>query len=625
MGYLVPTQLHPLFGAFSATLPFAGDKGQHIYVGYTVTALIVTAWFVYHRRTTGDESAKIPRGPVLFWLGCTFLFWTLTLGPYVRWAGQDTIIPGPFSLISRLPFFSGNRYPSRYGVMLMASVAILVAYALNGLLNTRGIQADSGVQSGKAPVPRPWGLARALTALALGAIVGTLFLFEHLSAPLPLSDFRIPGIYQIIAAEPGDFAILELPTGWRNGARVLGKSDELIMMQQWYQTEHEQRRLGGNTSRNPEYKFQYFTDAPLLGDLIALMNSDRDHIQAVIEPRFQTMVERNRHHAASVLGFLGVRFVIVHVEKSPELLLRFVEEALPLDLVEEWKGDDWTGAPSTIRLYRVQEDAPEAGWQTDLAAAGGTLHLAEGWSALASAPSGVRYATRESAHLLLDIPEEGGKLRVEVFGPMSPVLLLNGVPLSTHASADTETWIEAFVPTGLADQPVDRLALQFAGPTTPVTATISPPEDGITIGATEVEMERPTALAVRSAGEEVGDFAVIYVNGIDVAANERGYNLVALDTGGTVIDTAVFDTFISSTESAAMAVWLDSWPAGTIIAGAVADEASQHLGQDTIDALENLGVSGDLRGKFRWSHAFIGAAGSAPGTALESMSLIAAG
>jgi hypothetical protein len=34
------------------------------------------------------------------------------------------------------------------------------------------------------------------------------------------------------------------------------------MMQQWYQSEHGQRRLGGNTSRNPAYKFQYFTDAP---------------------------------------------------------------------------------------------------------------------------------------------------------------------------------------------------------------------------------------------------------------------------------------------------------------------------------------------------------------------------
>lgn len=39
-------------------------------------------------------------------------------------------------------------------------------------------------------------------------------------------------------------------------------------------------RLGGNTSRNPAYKFQYFSEAPLLGDLIALMNADQAHIAA---------------------------------------------------------------------------------------------------------------------------------------------------------------------------------------------------------------------------------------------------------------------------------------------------------------------------------------------------------
>jgi hypothetical protein len=32
-----------------------------------------------------------------------------------------------------------------------------------------------------------------------------------------------------------------------------------------------------------------------------------------------------------------------------------------------------------------------------------------------------------------------------------------------------------------------------------------------------------------------------------------------------------------------------------------------------------LGVSGDLRGHFRWGHAFIGQVGAAPGTAREIM------
>ena len=87
----------------------------------------------------------------------------------------------------------------------------------------------------------------------------------------------------LLAREPGNGALLELPTGWRNGARVLGRSDILIMMQQWRQTAHGKPRLGGNTSRNPPQKFQYFTEHPLIGDLIALMNSDQPGLESMAE------------------------------------------------------------------------------------------------------------------------------------------------------------------------------------------------------------------------------------------------------------------------------------------------------------------------------------------------------
>ncbi|RME64229.1 MAG: hypothetical protein D6790_03520, partial [Caldilineae bacterium] len=104
-GYLVPTRLHPLLGGWVAGLPFPNDKGQQIFVGYSALALAGIGTVALLRR-------QGRRG--LFWPLMTVWFWLLTLGPQVRIAGQATPIPGPFSLISRLPFFSGNRYPSRY-------------------------------------------------------------------------------------------------------------------------------------------------------------------------------------------------------------------------------------------------------------------------------------------------------------------------------------------------------------------------------------------------------------------------------------------------------------------------------------------------------------------------------
>ena len=606
MGYLAPTRLHPLFGDIAAGLPFPNDKGQHIYVGYTLL-LLAALGIVAH----GVRASRQKRGnQIWFWLFAALVFWLLTLGLQIRWAGSELPIPGPFALVSRLPFFSGNRYPSRYSVMLLACVSALSVYGLRFVTDlVASRDTDEARTLGWVPV-------------LVGAFAA-LFVFEHISIPLPLTDFRVPPIYQTIAADPDDFTIMELPTGWRNGARVLGKSDILIMMQQWYQTEHGKRRLGGNTSRNPPLKFQYFTEAPLIGDLIALMNADREHIAAVVEPAFGEMVDHARQDAPGVFGFLGAKYLILHVEKSPDLLVRFVEEALPVHLVDTWQAADWSGAPSTIRLYQVRQSDAQIGWDLDLAAPEGRLHMAEGWSALDAGDTPFRYATRPQSILLLDLPLEGGTVQIELAGIADDVVLhLNSHRLTGKTAGDAG-WIDVDIPPGIADEIVDRLTIDWHGGPLSITE-MEPPlsETARPIGETGASLSPNVALAVRSAGEEVGDFAHVYVNGIDRAPGGRGYNLVAVTPDGEVLDARAFDTHASPAASAEMAAWLDQWPAGTIIAGAVADDASYSLQSEVARALAGVGAAEDLRGKFRWSHAFVGVAGAPPGTALEEASLL---
>jgi hypothetical protein len=123
--------------------------------------------------------------------------------------------------------------------------------------------------------------------------------------------------------------------------------------------------------------------------------------------------------------------------------------------------------------------------------------------------------------------------------------------------------------------------------------------------------------------------AHIGLDGVDAASGERGYNLAAIDAQGRLLGAQTFDTLalpegpdgLPGEASREMAAWLRSWPRGTLIAGAVADEASLQLGQEAVDALGEIGVATDLRGKFRWSHAFIGAVG-AEGAALEDADLL---
>ncbi|MBA3534417.1 MAG: hypothetical protein H0T73_21050, partial [Ardenticatenales bacterium] len=152
------------------------------------------------------------------WAVGLLLFLLLSLGPVLQiggrylWSfdgvlpnGQPTAIPLPFILLHYIPIVQGNRAPNRFSVVLLLCAAVLVGYALWWVAREFGTRAQNGH-------------AGALLAVALGS----LLLVEQLSAPLPLTDARIPQGYDIVRRDPDDVAVLTLPLGWRNSFGVLG-------------------------------------------------------------------------------------------------------------------------------------------------------------------------------------------------------------------------------------------------------------------------------------------------------------------------------------------------------------------------------------------------------------------
>jgi hypothetical protein len=137
------------------------------------------------------------------------------------------------------------------------------------------------------------------------------------------------------------------------------------------------------------------------------------------------------------------------------------------------------------------------------------------------------------------------------------------------------------------------------------------------IGATGVLA--PGDLRVVSRGQLHGRHSSIRLNGVELSPNHRGYNLVALDPAGGLLGAAWFDTFFEDTAAERLAAWVRALPRGTIVAGSVKDEASGRLTQAAVQALGGLGVAGDLRGRFREAHAFVGVQGAPPGSALEAL------
>jgi hypothetical protein len=515
---------------------------------------------------------------VRFWIVAALLFAVIALGPTLRFNGQEHDLPLPFDLLAALPFFKGNRYPSRYSVMLTLCWANLASYGLHRITSLRRGRAWR------------WGLPMVFSAAML---------FEHLAVPLPLSDFRVPEVYATIAEQSGDFSVLELPLAWRNGFRVTGTKDPMIMFSQYYQTKHEKRLLGGNTSRNPEYKFQYFTEAPVINTIIALENGYE------VE---REVWDRDRELAPDVLRLLGVRYVVLHTDVVPAVVVDYVQYVFGGELVYERSG---------IIAYRLTLPPQGDTLLIDLGTDEASLHLGEGWS-----ESGAEYvwAQRKETRLLVSLPGGAEEMSLRVLAPasgQSVEIIFNGHPVSSLELLEGWHDYEVQLPAPLVREGLNELHFRFVRlfPTGQI-------RDGLyAVGDTGVTS--PVNILVKSAGEEVGDFGHIYVDGQDVSPGERGYNVVALDAvTGKVELIGHFDTFASEEESSRLADFIAGISAGKIVAVAVEDEASLHLTENAVEALRTIGAREDLRDMFRWEHAIIGVKGAKPGQALEATGLL---
>ncbi len=561
LGFIIPTMHHPFLGdliTHTGIIDF--QKGQHIYLGLALLGLMLVTLLTGYRYRS-----------IRFWLIATVIFVLLSLGPIITINGQPTSISGPFTIFQYLPFFKGNRYPSRYSVMLILCLSVIAAF---GLVQIGRWTGRLGTGPGKVKYYAPLML------------IAALFVFEHLSLPLPQSDMHPPNAYQTIAADPNDFTVLDIPFAWRNGFRITGALTTQFMFGQFYQTTHQKRLLQGNTSRNPEFKFQYFTNAPVINSLLALETGK------TLPPE---QWQADKTIAADVLDFFNIKYIVVRSETSnpfghyPQATSPYIEDVFPVELIH----DD-----PDIKIYQVQNSNQESGLKSGFLINSGSslahLYFGEGWGMLS--PGHPITAQREETRLLLPLTVSPQQITLRARLPefaqthtRSVHLELNG--WQSDAQQITKAW-QTFtfeLPVEAIRPGLNGLHLHFDD------VTSLPP----------LQPETPVLdVTVLSAGEEVGDFGHIFVNGHKVSPNQRGYN-IALIQPGTLPQTANFDTHLDPAASTDLANFVNSAPAGTLIAIAAADEASAKLGKEAVLAMQTTGATDNLRGCFRCSHAII--------------------
>jgi len=141
----------------------------------------------------------------------------------------------PFRLLWRLfPAARALSVPSRFAVVALLSLAVLAAAGLHHVQET---------------------LARRGPHWATGAVcilAPFLILTESAALPYPTFATRVPLFYHRLRAEPGDFAIVEVPL-----------SDE-IREWQYYQTTHQKRLFTGHVSRLPAEAYRVIRGNALL-------------------------------------------------------------------------------------------------------------------------------------------------------------------------------------------------------------------------------------------------------------------------------------------------------------------------------------------------------------------------
>jgi hypothetical protein len=365
--FLTPSELHPLWGGLAGRWAgrfTASTSERTVYAGYSVLALAILALVARWRAAR-------------FWALSALVFGVLALGPVLHVGGSTQFgavgpIPLPYALLHQaIPLLKISRSVSRFDVIVMCSLAVLVAIGLNWLL--------CQIERGGYNESIPW-----LAAAGALALVG----LEYWVAPYPMSPPETQPFHHQLAQELGSVAVMDVPLDWDRPANLL------------YQTVHEKPTVSGYTSRtnplSPAWRTPVLQTFRYLGPDIN-----------VGDPRAL---------APTVLNDLDVGYVVIHKSDLPPGDYR--EETLSLaDLVfDGWPvvvDDDWL---KVLQVPRQYDPAPY-------------LVLGEGWAprewrdggparALADPSSGatllVRLPTPQTVHLELNAHSLEGPVSLEV-------------------------------------------------------------------------------------------------------------------------------------------------------------------------------------------------------------------
>jgi hypothetical protein len=287
---LLPNPAHPLAPGFLAEWTASQPNRYEENVASIPWVVLITIGAAYC--LAGISRARA-------WAAIGLFFASLSLGPFIRIAGVNSYVPTPWTFLRYVPVVGDARMPTRFSVIVIMAVAVVLALALNTLLRR---------------FPSRRRAAMGLFAIVLG--------MELLPAPRHLYGASIPAPYQSIAADDRQLTLMELPFGVRDGLSSLGHFTAASL---YYQTAHRKRILGGYLSRvSDSTKNDYLNDAVLSAILKGSEGA------ALSDMEYRSAVAAGAEFVARTqLGW-----VVMEHGRVPSQLRAFAIEALQLTLRE---------------------------------------------------------------------------------------------------------------------------------------------------------------------------------------------------------------------------------------------------------------------------------------------------
>lgn len=274
MDYFLTPPNNMLYGDFSKPIQEGRNWGEHsLFPGLMV--IILSIYGLLNKNRPGIKTIKQTIYQNKYSAkGCFLLIgvvaFVMSLGPYFYFFGQNTGIPLPYKFFyETVPIFGSMRVPSRFGIIVMLSLSVLAGYGLAKLL--RGLNTNKKI--------------------IISSLFTLFIILESLYIPLGVPTIQtgedIPEIYRWLGQEEGEFAVVELPTGYFTPD---GNNLHYDTKYMYFSTYHWKKLVNGYSGFFPPY-------------YIELLH----HLQSFPSDESITRLED-----------VGVRYVIIHSAEIKE-------------------------------------------------------------------------------------------------------------------------------------------------------------------------------------------------------------------------------------------------------------------------------------------------------------------